>query len=105
LYKNEGAGGHAVVLVSYDNTCLKFLNSWGKGWGDNGFFRIKDSDVLCNMAFYDIFFYEKDLSQAERDNYMRDHAEILKEKTKKFARILGNFDYKCPKCNVISKAD
>ena len=32
-------GGHAVVIVGYDDKTqlLKFANSWGAGWGDKGF--------------------------------------------------------------------
>ncbi len=31
--------GHAVVLVGYDDSrqAFKFINSWGRGWGENGF--------------------------------------------------------------------
>jgi hypothetical protein len=38
--KNERLeGGHAIVVVGYDDTkkLVKFANSWGKTWGDNGF--------------------------------------------------------------------
>jgi C1A family cysteine protease len=36
------AGGHCVTLIGYDDTqsCWIAKNSWGPGWGDNGFFRI-----------------------------------------------------------------
>ncbi len=32
-------GGHAVCIVGYDDetNCIKFKNSWGTGWGDNGY--------------------------------------------------------------------
>lgn len=32
------AGGHEYVCVGYDGTYLKFANSWGTGWGLDGFF-------------------------------------------------------------------
>ena len=33
-------GGHAVMIVGYDNTMQRFIvrNSWGEGWGDKGYF-------------------------------------------------------------------
>ena len=33
-------GGHAVMAAGYDNDTRMFLirNSWGKKWGDNGYF-------------------------------------------------------------------
>ena len=38
----EPEGGHAVVVVGYDEDrfggAFKVLNSWGAGWGDQGFF-------------------------------------------------------------------
>jgi len=37
--KESILGGHAVVLVGYDDRTqrVKFVNSWGSGWGDHGF--------------------------------------------------------------------
>jgi C1A family cysteine protease len=36
------AGGHCVSLIGYDDTqsCWIAKNSWGTGWGEQGFFRI-----------------------------------------------------------------
>lgn len=33
-------GGHAVMIVGYDDSTQRFTcqNSWGKKWGDRGFF-------------------------------------------------------------------
>lgn len=35
-------GGHAVVLVGYDDVEDRFRvrNSWGTGWGQNGYFEM-----------------------------------------------------------------
>jgi len=35
-------GGHAVLIVGYDNSKAQFIgmNSWGEEWGDKGFFYI-----------------------------------------------------------------
>ena len=42
------AGGHAVVLTSYDADSFRLMNSWGDDWADDGFFRVQKSlsDVL-----------------------------------------------------------
>lgn len=39
--------GHAVLLVGYNDTeqSFKAKNSWGTGWGENGYFRIAYDDV------------------------------------------------------------
>ena len=33
-------GGHAVLIVGYNDTTQRFIvrNSWGTGWGDKGYF-------------------------------------------------------------------
>jgi C1A family cysteine protease len=38
----EQVGGHCVALIGYDDSqnCWIAKNSWGTGWGENGFFRI-----------------------------------------------------------------
>jgi hypothetical protein len=38
-YSGQSVGGHAVVVVGYDDSknAFKIINSWGQGWGDNGF--------------------------------------------------------------------
>lgn len=49
------AGGHAMVVVGYDDQAGAFLllNSWGKDWGDNGYIRIKYEHfgVYCKYAY------------------------------------------------------
>lgn len=43
--KSPGIGGHLVVLVGYCGSCATphwiLQNSWGKSFGDNGYFRVK----------------------------------------------------------------
>jgi len=36
---NCSLGGHCIALVGYDDTrqAFRIMNSWGTGWGDNGF--------------------------------------------------------------------
>lgn len=38
--REKKLGGHAVLLVGYDNNTQKFIarNSWGTNWGDKGYF-------------------------------------------------------------------
>lgn len=49
-------GGHAVVAVGYDNASRRFIirNSWGEGWGDNGYF-FMPMEVLTNKDMSDDF--------------------------------------------------
>jgi hypothetical protein len=43
-------GGHAVTIVGYDDNeeCWICKNSWGKNWGERGYFRIKYGE--CGIA-------------------------------------------------------
>lgn len=45
-------GGHALVVVGYDDSSGEFdiMNSWGPNWGDNGFFQMKYPDYASNVA-------------------------------------------------------
>lgn len=55
LGNTSPAGGHAMVVVGYDQASSSFLmfNSWGKQWGDEGYIRIKYEDfaTFCKYAF------------------------------------------------------
>jgi C1A family cysteine protease len=44
---NTLAGGHCVCAIGYDDAlqCWICKNSWGTGWGESGFFRIKYGEV------------------------------------------------------------
>lgn len=39
----DAAGGHCIAVVGYDDSaqCWICKNSWGAGWGESGYFRIK----------------------------------------------------------------
>jgi C1A family cysteine protease len=45
-------GGHAVVIVGYDNNRLKFRNSWGTSWGANGYGWIPNEYLLYCSDFW-----------------------------------------------------
>ena len=49
-------GGHAVLIVGYDdyNQCFIVKNSWGAGWGESGYFRIAYSQ-LSNLVQFGYF--------------------------------------------------
>jgi len=49
-------GGHAVLVVGYDNSQSRFLcrNSWGEGWGMKGYFSLP-YDYLTNPDLADDF--------------------------------------------------
>jgi C1A family cysteine protease len=46
-------GYHAVCVVGYDDTtaCWIVKNSWGTGWGDHGFFRIRYGECGIDTQF------------------------------------------------------
>ena len=50
--KEEMMGGHAVVAVGYDNAkqVLIMRNSWGKEWGDKGYFYLPYGFIQQGLA-------------------------------------------------------
>ena len=46
-------GGHAVLIVGYDdaNQCFIVKNSWGVGWGEAGYFEIAYSQISNVVKF------------------------------------------------------
>jgi C1A family cysteine protease len=49
------AGGHAVLIVGYDDLDQYFIvkNSWGTDWGESGYFRIAYSELISKVYFGD----------------------------------------------------
>jgi len=63
MYDSTKKGGHAILCVGYDDAkfgvgALKFINSWGKDWANEGYSWIKYSDyekiVLDAMTMKDL---------------------------------------------------
>ena len=52
-------GGHAILIVGYDDTDQSFLvkNSWNTSWGDKGYFKMAYSEVGCDLL--DVLFKHK----------------------------------------------
>ncbi|KAL4511792.1 hypothetical protein ABPG72_012637 [Tetrahymena utriculariae] len=92
-------GGHSVVLIGYTENYLKFMNSWGTGWADSGFFKIKDEQVLGKMEFFDFFWTEQDLLENEKLKYQLNSAMIINQRAQKYKDIYENIKYTCPMCN------
>ena len=48
-------GGHAILIVGYDDASQYFIvkNSWGDGWGESGYFRIAYSELSRPVYFGD----------------------------------------------------
>ena len=100
-HSRSDAGGHAVVLTSYDANSLRLMNSWGDDWADDGFFRVQNSDVL-GLEFVDVFWSLNDLSENEKKAYEQHGAEVA-GKLLKSLKGLQVVKCKCPLCAVESK--
>ena len=92
--------GHAVVLTSFDSQCLRMLNSWGETWGDMGFFRVQNADVL-GMEFTDVFWDTEDLTEDEKTCYEKRGSEVARKLMNELPS-LTRAEFKCPRCSEIS---
>ncbi len=68
---------HAITIVGYDDNYLggafRVLNSYGRDWGDNGFFWLKYDDLNNNFASSGVFLLMKeDGDFSEWTNEIRD---------------------------------
>ena len=88
--------GHAVVLTSFDSECLRLLNSYGEDWGDMGFFRVQEADVL-GLQFIDVYWKEDDL-KGEEIIYFKKHGSTLARQLMEKLPSLKRAEYTCPKC-------
>jgi len=79
----KSIGGHAVLLVGYDDAeqCFIVKNSWGPGWGEDGFFRIDYSELRSRVLFglVTVAYYPADdkSSGIERKSPLLDQAETM----------------------------
>ena len=100
-------GGHAVVFIGYDRNSMWFMNSWGKDFANNGFFKIRSVQVLSPnqqpMRFFDVFWYEYELSDGERQAYRQYSVEEVKRWAQRHNHTLQILDYKCPLCGEKSR--
>jgi hypothetical protein len=48
-FETKIRGGHAFVIVGYNETGFWIQNSWGKGWGKDGFALLTYQDALINL--------------------------------------------------------
>ena len=92
--------GHAVVLTSFDSQCLRMLNSWGETWGNMGFFRVQNADVL-GMEFIDVFWDTEDLTEDEKTCYEKRGPEVARKLMNELPS-LTRAEFKCPRCSEIS---
>lgn len=114
--------GHAVLLTEINQRYLKFLNSWGQNWADGGTFKIENADVLTEYnthnkpIFYDVFFYEEELTEEEKDYYAnniefiheifsRYDNEMSIEIIKNRMNLLYNSLFTCNSCGKSMKLD
>jgi hypothetical protein len=91
------AGGHAMVVVGYDDRkeAFRLMNSWGKNWGENGFIWVKYKDFasFCKYAYvmYFVAPAKLDTATAETQTASADSTAIPE---KPLVELAGNFSFR-----------
>ncbi|CAF0972664.1 unnamed protein product [Adineta steineri] len=93
--------GHAVVLMKCDPTSLTFINSWGTGFADKGFFRVRNQAVL-NLQFYDVYWTLNDLTASEIQAFEMKSSEKVRNLIENLPPGIKNLPYECPNCHQYS---
>ena len=102
---NNNTEGHAVVLVSSQIEYLRLLNSWGIGFGDQGFFKIKNSEVFREIHFYELYWDDNDLTQTELEEHYKFKKMLSVDyfNNKKNYEEICNYKVECPHCHEESR--
>lgn len=73
--KTDLFGGHAMVVVGYDDgkKAFEIMNSWGRGWANDGFVwvRYEDFSKYCKYAFELVL-------EKEGSDYLEGNIQVLK---------------------------
>ena len=94
--------GHAVVLTSFNSEYLRLLNSWRADWGDKGFFKVQNAEVL-GFKFYEVYWRIKDLNQKEKNSLKETGSECAKWLMETLPSLQrDDYTVKCPRCRVDS---
>lgn len=103
------AGGHALVVVGYDELrgSFRLMNSWGKEWGKEGFIWIKYKEFgkYCKYA-YTLHLGEKNATNGEvtiRPNVEADLKQLAEDTPVNDASRTPNSNTQNPPTDVVAK--
>jgi hypothetical protein len=90
--------GHAVLLVGFDDNsqALLFKNSWGTGWGENGYGRISYQSVSSNMKFG----WYASTASASNTIYSNSNSEFLIQNTGNAELLINSISSNRPWLNT-----
>ncbi len=98
------AGGHALVVVGYDDHkgAFRLMNSWGKNWGDGGYIWVKYKDFgdFCKYAYVLYLFAPEKLEAPANENpAIETKPQTAATKTpvpeeKSLLELAGNFQFR-----------
>ena len=92
------AGGHALVVVGYDDRkeAFRLMNSWGKNWGDNGFIWVKYKDFgdFCKYAYVMYLVAPEKLTEPPENNISTAPNLPLVPIEKPLFELAGDFQFR-----------
>lgn len=93
------AGGHAMVVIGYDEgkQAFEIMNSWGKNWGNKGFIWVKYNDYARYCKYgYQIFINENKKDEPKPDE---------PKPTDPVVSLTGSFYYQIPIFDETGESD
>lgn len=96
------AGGHAMVIVGYDDTkrAFELMNSWGKDWGNDGFIWVRYKDFAENViGAYRFVLEDKKIVVDDTTDESVDDTDKTKGEEEKIVEVepvtlTGKFDFR-----------
>lgn len=91
------AGGHALVVVGYDDRkeAFRLMNSWGKNWGDGGYIWVKYKDFgdFCKYA-YVLYLVAPEKLHVPAETATSTITETPQPDEKHLLELAGNFEFR-----------
>ncbi|CAD8130300.1 unnamed protein product [Paramecium sonneborni] len=86
------------ILKNLPKDQIRMLEDMQLYYINQGFFKVKDLEVLCDMQFMEVFWTNNNLTKKEIQSFKQDAGQKITDFYQDAFSIIGNKIYTCPKC-------